>query len=131
MVTAIRELANRGWGRKTIARAIGISVNTVRRYLGQPIVAGVQGRPAARRLTEAGCADAHALFVGRAEGNAMVVRRLLTEQGVEVSARTVQRAVAGLRRERRAADLATVVAQFPAVPPFFTLFHPVAARSPG
>lgn len=108
MVTAIRDLANRDWGRKTIARALGVSVNTVRRYVRQPLVAGVQVRPKARRLTDGGCATARALFVGQAEGNAVVVRRLLAEQGVEVSARTVQRAVAGLRREQRAADLATV-----------------------
>jgi transposase len=108
MVTAIRDLANRDWGRKTIARALGVSINTVRRYVREPLVAGVQVRPKARRLTEAACGEARALFVGQAEGNAVVVRRLLAEQGVEVSARTVQRAVAGLRREQRAADLATV-----------------------
>jgi transposase len=108
IVTAIRELASRGWGRKTIARAIGVSINTVRRYVRQPLMAGVQVRPTARRLTEAGCREARALFVGPAEGNAVVVQRVLAERGVRISTRTVQRAVAAVRREQRAADLATV-----------------------
>jgi len=108
IVTAIRRLANRGWGRKTIAREMGVSVNTVRRYVRHPLVAGVQVRPTARRLTEVGCADARTLFVGPAAGNAVVVQRLLAERGVQVSARTVQRAVADIRRDQRAADVATV-----------------------
>jgi transposase len=108
VVTTIRELANRGWGRKRIAREVGVSINTVRRYVRHPLIAGVQVRPAARRLTEAGYRKALALFAGPAGGNAVVVRRLLSEQGIAVSARTVQRAVADLRRAQRAADLATV-----------------------
>ena len=39
MVTAIRELTNRGWGVKTIARELGIAKNTVRRYRRHPVVA--------------------------------------------------------------------------------------------
>ncbi len=54
IVTAIRELAGRGVGKKTIAREVGVAINTVRRYLRQPMVAGQQVRPAARRLTDAG-----------------------------------------------------------------------------
>ncbi len=108
IVTAIRELRSRGWGRKPIARELGVSINTVRRYVRQPVVAGQQVRPTARRLSEASCAEARTLFVGPAEGNAVVVQRLLAEGGVRVSARTVQRAVADVRRAQRAADLATV-----------------------
>ena len=56
MVTAIRTLASRGVGKKAIAREVGVAVNTVRRYLRQPITPGHQVRPAARRLTdERGC----------------------------------------------------------------------------
>ena len=33
MVTAIRTLAHRGVGKKTIARELGVSINTVRRYV--------------------------------------------------------------------------------------------------
>jgi hypothetical protein len=49
-----------------------------------------------------------ALFEGAAGGNAVVVRRLLADQGVAVSLRTTQRAVADLRQAQRAAALATV-----------------------
>src|SRR5262249_13045462 len=51
---------------------------------------------------------ARALYTGVAAGNAIVVRQLLGERGVVVSERTMQRAVADLRREQRAAALATV-----------------------
>ncbi len=52
VVTAIRTLAGRGVGKKAIAREVGVAVNTVRRYLRQPIAPGMQVRPAARRLTD-------------------------------------------------------------------------------
>ena len=113
IVTTIRDLANRGVGKRRIAQQVGISVNTVRRYLRGAVQPGVQRRPAAQRLPEAGCAEARALFAGPAEGNAVVVRRLLAERGVAVSTRTVQRAVADLRREARAAELATVRVETP------------------
>jgi transposase len=64
-------------------------------------------------LSEARCTEARALFTGAAEGNAVVVRRLLAEGGVRVSIRTVQRAVADVRRAQRAADLATVRVETP------------------
>ena len=55
IVTAIRELTNRGWGVKTISRELGIAKNTVRRYRRHPIVAGLvvahrtsEGRPLTR-----------------------------------------------------------------------------------
>jgi predicted transcriptional regulator len=61
LVTAIRTLAGRGVGKKTIAREVGVAVNTVRRYLRQPIEAGAQIRPAARRLTDDRPGEARAL----------------------------------------------------------------------
>ena len=45
VVTAIRTLAGRGVGKKAIAREVGVAVNTVRRYLRQPIEPGQQVRP--------------------------------------------------------------------------------------
>jgi transposase len=108
LVATIRELANRGVGSKTIARTVGVARNTVRRYLREPIAPGVQARPAARRLTDDVRREARTLYEGCAGGNAVVVQRLLKARGTEVSVRTIERAVADIRRARRAAELATV-----------------------
>jgi len=107
-VKQMRVLAGRGWGVKGIARELGLARNTVRRYLRSPEAAEVQVRPAARRLDTAKLAEAVALFDGEAEGNAVVVRRLLETRGTPASLRTVQRVLQGRRREVRAADLATL-----------------------
>jgi len=107
IVTAIRELADRGWGSKAIARELGVARNTVRRYRRQPVVAGQQVRRP-RRLTEDVVREAQTLYTGVAEGNAVVVHRLLREQRRVVGLRTVQRAVAPMRQAQRAADVATV-----------------------
>jgi transposase len=107
IVTAVRELAGRGWGSKAIARELGIARNTVRRYRRRPIVAGQQTRPP-RRLTEDVVCEAQTLYTGVAEHNAVVVHRLLRDQGRAIGLRTVQRAVAPLRQAQRAADVATV-----------------------
>lgn len=108
VVTAIRMLADRGVGKKTIAREVGVALNTVRRYLRQPIEAGAQVRRAARRLTDEWRQEARALYTGPAAGNAVVVQRLLSERGLSISVRTLERAVADIRREHRVAQLATV-----------------------
>lgn len=108
LVATIRELASRGVGSKTIARTVGVARNTVRRYLRHDVVAGVQVRPRARRFSEAARTQARALYEGVAEGNAVVVQRLLAEGGITVSLRTLERSVADLRRARRVAELATV-----------------------
>ena len=108
VVTAIRTLAGRGVGKKAIAREVGVAVNTVRRYLRQPIVAGPQARPAGRRLTDGRREEARTLYEGPAAGNAVVVQRLLTARGCDLSVRTIERAVADIRRAQRVAALATV-----------------------
>lgn len=77
IVTTIRALAQQGVGKRRIAAHVGASINTVRRYVREVAAPGVQVRPAAQRLTGALCADAQALYAGPAEGNAVVVRRLL------------------------------------------------------
>src|SRR5690606_33487524 len=113
VVTAIRTLAGRGVGKKTIAREVGVALNTVRRYLRQPLAAGVQTRPAARRLSDEHRQTARELYEGAAAGNAVVVQRLLAERDVTVSVRTVERAVADIRQSQRASALATVRVETP------------------
>jgi transposase len=108
VVTAIRTLAGRGVGKKAIAREVGVAVNTVRRYLRQPITPGQQIRPAARRLTDDRREEARTLYEGPAAGNAVVVQRLLAARGCDTSVRTIERAVADIRRAQRVAALATV-----------------------
>jgi transposase len=107
IVTAIRELADRGWGSKAIARELGVARNTVRRYRRHAVTAGHQVR-APRRLTEDVVQAAQALYLGAAEQNAVVVHRLLRDAGRTIGLRTVQRAVAPVRQAQRAADVATV-----------------------
>jgi transposase len=113
VVTAIRALAGRGVGKKTIAREVGVSINTVRRYVRQPIEAGHQVRPRARRLTAAWHDLTRALYTGPAGGNAVVVQRLLAERGLAVSTRTIERAVMDIRSAQRVAQLATVRVETP------------------
>ena len=108
LVLAMRALADCGVGSKAIARALGVARNTVRRYLRQSSERADQVRPAARRLTDDRRVEARTLYDGPAGGNAVVVQRLLAERGLAVSVRTIERAVADLRRERRVAQLATV-----------------------
>ena len=113
VVTAVRTLFGRGVGKKAIARELGVSINTVRRYVRQPFEAGRQVRPTARRLTDAWRELARALYAGPAGGNAVVVQRLLGERGLAVSTRTIERAVADIRRAERVAQLATVRVETP------------------
>jgi transposase len=108
VVRQVRVLSARGWGAKRIAGELGIARNTVRRYLRGGHEAEQQVRPRARRLDEDAIAEAKQMFVGLAEGNAVVVRRELARRGIEASLRTVQRAVAEERRLQRVADVASV-----------------------
>jgi transposase len=109
VVRQMGRLAELGWGAKRIARELGVARNTVKRYLrGAP--AEVQEHLAARRLDATARAEALRLFDGEAEGNAVVVTRLLRvrDHGVAASVRTVQRAVEDRRRSQRAVQVATV-----------------------
>lgn len=106
-VQAMLKLASLGWGAKRIAGELGCSRNTVRRYLRhggwQPYQ--VPKRPG--RLQ--GLEDWLAQRFIQHRGNADVVRQdLQREYGVAVSLRTVERAVAHLRREAFAQTVATV-----------------------
>jgi transposase len=108
VILAIRALADCGVGSKAIARAVGVARNTVRRYLRRSREDEGQVRPTARRLTEERRLEARTLYDGPADGNAVVVQRLLAERGLTVSVRTIERVVSDLRRERQVAQLATV-----------------------
>lgn len=106
-VSAMLRLKALGWGAKRIAAALGCSRNTVRRWLktGEWRPAASPRRP--RKLD--GLEDWIAERFRRHAGNADVVRQeLIAEKGVEVSLRTVERAVAPLRRALRAEARATV-----------------------
>jgi len=109
IVVQIRVLHELGWGSKRIARELGIARNSVRRYLREGSGAETQTRPGAWTLDDEQRAMARALLDGAAEGNAVVVKRLLAEEHeVVVPLRTLQRSLAPHRQEKRAADLATV-----------------------
>lgn len=108
LVRRMRALREAGWGTKRIAREVQVARNTVRRYLRGGEAAEVQVRPAARCLDGPLQARAVELWDGRAEGNAVVVQRMLSDEGVEASARTVQRAVSERRRQAHAAEVASV-----------------------
>jgi transposase len=108
VVRQLRALQAQGWGAKRIAKELELSRNTVRRYVRGGAEAEVQVRPRRRRLDVEARAQAVRLFEGAAEGNAVVVATLLQERGYAAGVRTVQRAVAERRRERLAAQVATV-----------------------
>ena len=80
----------------------------MRRYLRGGPAAEVQRRPGSWTLDEAARALAAELLDGPAQGNAVVVRRLLVERGIAVPLRTLQRALMPQRQARRAAEVATV-----------------------
>ncbi len=107
VVDRIRELSGQGLGSKRIARELGVSRNSVRRYLAGAAV-GFQERPAARRLDAGTLHEVQDLFGTIAEGNTVVIQQELADRGFEVDLRTLQRAVAPLRQEQRAQALATV-----------------------
>lgn len=108
IVKQIRALTALGWGKKRIARELGIARNSVRRYLREGEAAETQTRPGAWTLDAEKQAAARSLLDGPAAGNTVVVKRLLAEQDVEVPLRTLQRVLAPHRQAKRAAELATV-----------------------
>lgn len=106
-VAAMLGLYGLGWGAKRIAAEVGCSRNTVKRYLG--LGGWARGRRPERAKALDGLTDWLAERFRRHRGNADVVRQeLLAEHGIAVSLRTVERAVAPLRRELAAEARATV-----------------------
>ena len=108
VVLQIRGLHAQGWGAKRIARELGISKNTVKRYRDGGSAVLKQERPNARVLDAEQRERAVQMFGTIAEGNAVVVHRELAREGAEASVRTVQRVVAEQRRAKHAAAVATV-----------------------
>ena len=105
-VAAMLRLHALGWGTRRIAAELGCSRNTVKRYLelGGWSAVAMDRRPRALDGLEAWLAERFR----RHRGNADVVRQeLVVEHGIAVSLRTVERAVAGLRRELTAEARAT------------------------
>lgn len=106
-VQAMLKLASLGWGSKRIAAELGCSRNTVRKYLRQGGWEPYQAPAKGSRLS--GLEEWLAERFRRHRGNCDVVRQdLLRERGVQVSLRTVERAVAHLRREILAESVATI-----------------------
>jgi len=106
-VSAIVRLHQLGWGAKRIARELGMSRNTVKRYVrsgGWSPYSVPQRKRSLEGLEEW---LKERFFLHR--GNADVVRQeLKAEHGVEVSLRTVERACEPLRQALRAEAKATV-----------------------
>ena len=108
IVRHIRALHALSWPIRRISRELGVCRKAVRRYLRGGEVAELQTRPSRRALTDEQRDEVVRLFDTTAEGNAVVVAQLLAERGMDVHVRAVQRVVARHRRDRRAAELATV-----------------------
>jgi len=107
LVDLVRDLTREGHGIKPIARRLGISRNTVRRYLAGA-TPGYQLRPAARRWGQDFRSLAVQIYRDRAEGNAVVVQQELADRGWAIPLRSLQAILAPIRREDRACRLATV-----------------------
>lgn len=106
-VSAMLRLKALGWGSRRIAAELGCSRTTAQRWLKE----GVWHRvlPVSRPKALDGLETWVEERFRRHAGNADVVRQeLATQKGIEVSLRTVERAVAHLRQELRAETRATV-----------------------
>lgn len=108
-VQCVQAFSMRGWSSRRIAAELGIARETVRRYIrGAVAAAGIQKRPNGRRLNDAGTERAGQLWAKDAAENAVVVQRLLANEGKTVSVRTVQRLMAPRRADKALKDVATV-----------------------
>jgi transposase len=106
-VLVMRQLLERGWSRRRIAAELGISRNTLDRYLA---LGDWQPYSTANR---SGLLDGHREWLQQQfeqhHGNAEVVRQELVKQkGIQVSLRTVERAVQTWREALRQSAQATV-----------------------
>jgi transposase len=107
-VAAMLRLKALGWGIKRIARELGCSHMTVRRYVAAGRYVPYR-RPVGRPRALAGLEGWLAERFRRHGGNADVVRQeLLAEKGIGLSLRTIEREVAALRRELASEARATM-----------------------
>ena len=107
-VAAMLRLKALGWGIKRIARELGCSHMTVRRYVAEGGYRTFR-RPVGRPRALAGLDEWVAERFRRHAGNADVVRQeLLAEKGITLSLRTIEREVAPLRRNLAAEARATM-----------------------
>ena len=106
-VAAMRRLYELGWGMRRIAAELGCSRNTVKHHLSQG--GWVPYRSPTRRRVLGGLVEWLAASFRQHRGNADVVRQELKRvHGVEVSLRTVERAVRPWRQLLEAEARATV-----------------------
>lgn len=106
-VAAMVKLKELGWGTRRIAAELGCSRNTVKRWLWCGSWQPCAGMSRSKQLD--GLSEWLAERFRRHSGNADVIRQeLAAERGVFVSLRTVERAVAPLRRELVAQARATM-----------------------
>ena len=106
-VEAMLHLRALGWGLRRIAREFGCSKNTVRRYVAADGWMTYSRRAGGGKLEDQETWLKERFF--QHGGNAEVVRQdLVREQGIDVSLRTVERAVAPYRRLLTAEAKATV-----------------------
>ena len=106
-VEAMLHLRALGWGLRRIAKEFGCSKNTVRRYVAADGWMTYSRRAGGGKLEDQETWLKERFF--QHGGNAEVVRQdLVREQGIDVSLRTVERAVAPFRRLLTAEAKATV-----------------------
>lgn len=106
-VAAMLHLYRLGWGLRRIAREVGCSPTTVQRYVAAE--GWVPFRASPRDSVLSGLRGWLSERFRQHRGNADVVRQeLAAEHGIRISLRTVERAVAYLRRELLAEARATV-----------------------
>ena len=106
-VEAMLHLRALGWGLRRIARELGCSKNTVKRYVAADGWMTYSRQTGGGKLEDQEAWLKERFFQHR--GNAEVVRQdLVREQGIDVSLRTVERAVAPFRRLLTAEAKATV-----------------------
>lgn len=106
-VAAIVRLGELGWGSRRISRELGIARNTVRRYLRAGGYRPYQ-RPDRVKCLEHLQEWLRSTFLQHRGNAAVVHRELRSQHGLEVTLRTVQRAVAPFRRELEVQAKATV-----------------------